>query len=204
MGRMYLAKYMTPDSLDDIRGLCRNSNEPVNHVYLHWTAGWYGQAYDDYHICIDKDGEIYIMCDSINDYLQHTYRRNSYSVGVSLMCCAEAVANNGYDADFGPEPVTASQIESMAQVVAVLSSEFNLNLSNPDDIMTHYEAACLDGYGVPYGTYVNGVYQGDSDSRWDLWYIPDFYGQDGKMVPGGDLIRGKAAFYIREWGTGGD
>lgn len=193
MGRMYLAKYMTPDSLDDVRELCRRSYAPVNNVYLHWTAGWYGQAYDDYHICIDQHGEIYIMCDTINDYLSHTYMRNYHSVGVSLMCCADAYANQGYNSDLGSEPPTAEMIESLSQVTAVLAGAFELPLSNSNYVMTHCEAAELDDYGPS-----------TTCERWDLWYLPDYYGNEGKLVPGGDLIRGKAAFYLREWGTGGD
>ena len=58
MGRMYQSIYMTPDSLDDVRRLAHNARGFIDHVYLHWTAGWYGQCYDSYHICIDKGGEI--------------------------------------------------------------------------------------------------------------------------------------------------
>ena len=58
MGRMYLARDMTPDSLDDVRRLAENARGFIDHIYLHWTAGWYGQCYDDYHICIDEHGEI--------------------------------------------------------------------------------------------------------------------------------------------------
>ena len=32
-----------------------------------------------------------------------------------------------------------------------------------------------------------------------LWYLPDEYGAGGELVEGGDLIRGKAAFYQRIW-----
>ena len=32
----------------------------IDHIYLHWSAGWYGQFYDDYHINIDADGTIYM------------------------------------------------------------------------------------------------------------------------------------------------
>ena len=61
---MYLSRYMTPDNLDDVRRLAHNARGFIDHVYLHWTAGWYGQCYDSYHICIDKGGEIYLMCDN--------------------------------------------------------------------------------------------------------------------------------------------
>ena len=50
--------------------------------------------------------------------------------------------------------------------------------------MTHEEAAMLDGYGP---------YSGDPETRWDLWYLPD---SDGTMKSGGDVIRGKALWYL--------
>lgn len=187
---MYLASDMTPDSIELVRKMARDARDTIDHVYLHWTAGHYGQCYDDYHICIDGDGSIYIMCDSFEEHLSHTWKRNSFSVGVSLCCCADAEARNGYNAWLGYEPPTTKQIEVMAQVVAVLADEFSLPLDCNDYVMTHCEAAFIDGYGPG---------SGDPETRWDLWYIPDVYGADGKLVPGGDLIRGKAAFYQRVW-----
>ena len=90
MGRMYQSNYMTPDSLDDVRRLAHNARGMIDHVYLHWTAGWYGQCYDDYHICIDQHGEIYIMCDnSLTEVKAHTLGRNTGAVGVSLCCCGD-------------------------------------------------------------------------------------------------------------------
>lgn len=189
MSTMYLTKKMTPDSLDDVRNMAQQTKDVIDHVYLHWTGGHYGQAYDAYHICIDKDGSIYIMCDSFADTLAHTYMRNSYSVGVTLCCCADASCEADGSVDLGSEPPTTEQIESMAQVVAVLSDEYMLPLDCPDYVMTHCEAAFEDGYGPG---------DGDPDMRWDLWYLPDEYGS-GSLEPGGDLIRGKAAFYQRVW-----
>jgi len=79
----------------------------------------------------------------------------------------------------------------------VLSQELGLEI-NKENFMTHCEAALRDGYGVPYGTYVNGVYQGDPDLRWDLWYLPD-PNNNGEMVDGGNLWRGIANFYKNRW-----
>lgn len=179
---------MTPDTLDDVRGMARESRDYIDHVYLHWTAGHYGQAYDDYHICIDENGEIYIMCDDLRETLAHTYMRNRYAVGVSLLCACDAEARNGYNAWLGYEPPTTKQIEVLAQVVAVLAEEFSLPLDCDDYVMTHCEAAEKDDYGPS-----------TTCERWDLWYIPDEYGSGGELVPGGDLIRGKAAYYQRVW-----
>ena len=54
-----------------------------------------------------------------------------------------------------------------------------------DDVYTHAEIAEIDGYGIT---------SGDPDMRWDLLYLPD-YNNNEILVPGGDLIRGKAEWY---------
>ena len=196
MGKMYLAEDMTPDSLDDVRRLAQNARGFIDHVYLHWTAGWYGQCYDSYHICIDKGGEIYLMCDRFTERKAHTLNRNGGAVGIALCCCADATCTaDGKRYDLGSAPPTKEQIEVMAEIVAILADEFNLPLGVPDQVMTHYEAAVLDNYAPGQ----------DYDCRWDLWRLPDYCG-DGEMTAGGDLLRGKGAWYQEEWAGhhGGD
>ena len=39
--------------------LAQQARGKISHLYLHWTAGHYGQAFDDYHINIDRDGQVY-------------------------------------------------------------------------------------------------------------------------------------------------
>ena len=186
MSKMYPVESMTPDDLDLVRRMAREGANIIDHIYMHWTAGHYGQCYDDYHICIDKDGSIYIMCDEFIEVLAHTWQRNRFAIGIALCCCADATCSG--DIDLGSEPPTAEQIESLAQVVAVLADEYSLPLDCSDYVMTHEEAAELDGYGY---------YQ--TCERWDLLVLPDYYGKDGELVNGGDLIRGKAAWYQRKW-----
>jgi len=48
--------------------------------------------------------------------------------------------------------------------------------------------AAFDGYGIG---------SGDPDMRWDLLYVPD-YGDGGRLVPGGELIRGKTKYYRKQ------
>lgn len=192
MGRMYPASDMTPDGLDDVRRLAQNARGFITDLYLHWTAGWYGQCYDDYHICIDRDGSIYIMCDQLYRRKNHTWRRNTNAVGVSLCCCADAAAGSdleGKQINLGSAPPTQEQIEVMAQVTAVIADECDLCLDNNEHVMTHCEAAFKDDYGPG---------SGDPETRWDLWKLPDYCG-DGKMTDGGSLLRGKAAWYQRYW-----
>lgn len=157
----------------------------IDHIYLHWSAGWYGQFYDDYHINIDADGTIYLSTDDLTETLAHTWRRNSRSIGISLACCADASAKADGTIDFGTHPPTAKQIESMAIVVNVLCAALGLPMDK-EHVMTHCEAAELDDYGPS-----------TTCERWDLWYLPDYI--NGGVEPGGDMIRGKAAWY-REHG----
>ena len=79
-------------------------------IYLHWTAGHYGQFFADYHVQIDADGGIYVIGDGALDaLLAATYLRNSESVSLALLGCAGASTEQ-----LGAEPPTAAQIEAMA------------------------------------------------------------------------------------------
>lgn len=170
-------------------------------VYLHWSAGHYGQFWDDYHVQIDEDGAIYVIEDGeLDDTLSATWKRNSGSVSVCLLGCVDAEAD-----DLGDEPPTDAQIEGMAQAVAALCNGLWLTIDKRH-VMTHGEAADNED-GVhehePYGP-KNGC------ERWDLEYLgtkesPEYnpYATDGSR--GGDVLRGKANWYRNAWKKqGGD
>ena len=159
-------------------------------IYLHWTAGHYGQYYlNDYHIAIDADGSIYVNHD-FDEVLAHTYHRNSGAVGITLACCVGATSDN-----LGSEPPTAEQIEVMAQVITVVADGLWLTIDK-DHVMTHGEAADNED-----GIYPHDPYGPKSTcERWDLEYLgtgesPSFnpYATDGSR--GGDVLRGKANWY---------
>lgn len=61
-------------------------------IYLHWTVGHYGQFWDDYHVQIDEDGEIYVYGE-LDEILAHTWRRNTGAICVTLLCGYLASAN---------------------------------------------------------------------------------------------------------------
>jgi hypothetical protein len=157
-------------------------------LYLHWSAGHYGQFFDSYHINIDYNGSIYISTDDLSELKSHTYRRNSGAIGIVLNCCYKANTN-----DLGPEPPTALQIEAMTQVIAVLAKALDLTV-DIYRVMTHAEAANnLDGLNPNYENngYPNGKYgPGYSCERWDLWFIPGVAKGEG-----GNVLRGKAIWY---------
>ncbi|MDF2928663.1 MAG: N-acetylmuramoyl-L-alanine amidase family 2 [Anaerospora sp.] len=143
-------------------------------IYLHWTAGHYGQFFTDYHINIDADGSIYASMNDLSEVKSHTYRRNTGAVGIGLCCAYNAVTN-----DLGAEPPTAKQIEVSAQVVAALAQSLDLTIDY-QHVMTHAEAADEDGYGPA-----------TTCERWDLWFF------DGvAQGEGGNVIRGKANWYL--------
>jgi hypothetical protein len=163
-------------------------------LYLHWSAGHYGQFFSDYHINIDEDGCIYVSTDDLATVKSHTYKRNTGAIGIALACCYNATTN-----DLGPEPPTSLQIEAMAQVVAVLSKALDMTI-DIYRVMTHAEAANnLDGLNPGYESngYPDGKYgPGYSWERWDLWLL-----KTGDVLGnGGNTIRGKANWYQQQGG----
>ena len=64
-------------------------------LYLHWTAGHYGQFFADYHVQVDADGGIYVIGDGVlDDVLAATYLRNSGSVSIALLGCVGATTDD--------------------------------------------------------------------------------------------------------------
>ena len=160
-------------------------------LYLHWTAGHYGQFFADYHVQIDADGGIYVIgAGALDALLAATYLRNSGSISIALLGCVGAGTE-----DLGAEPPTAAQIEAMAMAVTALADGLWLTIDK-ERILTHGEAADNeDGIRAhaPYGPRT-------TCERWDLEYLgthesPAFrpWAEDGTR--GGDVLRGKAQWY---------
>ena len=190
----------------EITEMAKDARGQINRIYLHWTAGYYGQAYDDYHFCVDREGQVYRHCRDLTERKEHTWLRNSGAVAIALCCGAEAacwapqegncrtargaLVTAGYVAPdcaricLGDAPPTVPQIEVMAKLVALLCDGLGLPICR-DTVQTHCEAAFKDGYGPG---------SGDPETRWDLWFLPDA-GQHGRLAPGGELLRGKALYY---------
>ena len=164
-------------------------------MYLHWSAGHYGQFWSDYHVQIDRDGEIYVIADGeLDDVLAATYRRNSGSVSICILGCLDADTNN-----LGTEPPTDAQIEGMAKAVAALCNGLWLTIDK-QRVLTHGEAADNED-----GIYPHDPYGPKSTcERWDLEYLgtmesPKYHpwAEDGGR--GGDVLRGKANWYRKAW-----
>jgi hypothetical protein len=183
-------KQLALEAKNDLWAQARSLDRDVK-LYLHWSAGHYGQFFSDYHINIDRDGSVYVSTDDLAEVKAHTYMRNSGAVGISLSCCYQATTSN-----FGPEPPTNGQIEAMAQVVAVLCKALDLTV-DVFRVMTHAEAANnLDGMDPGYedNGYPEGKYgPGYSCERWDLWFFPG-----AAQGEGGAVLRGKAIWYQQQ------
>ena len=91
----------------------------ISQIYLHWTAGSYGQLYDDYHFNIDADGSIYQTCTQLTELKSHTWHRNTGAIGIALCCACGALPHNGRDTDFGKFPPTPRQIDAYRRLRTV-------------------------------------------------------------------------------------
>ena len=168
-------------------------------VYLHWSAGHYGQFWDDYHIQIDKDGEIYVIADGeLDDVLAATWRRNSGSMSICILGCLGATTNN-----LGQESPTPLQIDGMAKAIAALCNGLWLTIDKTR-VLTHGEAADNEDNIEPHDPYGPRT----TCERWDLEYLgteesPTYnpWAEDGTR--GGDVLRGKANWYRKYWKDNG-
>ena len=165
-------------TLDELQDLARTAQGSIHHLYLHWTAGRYHQFFDDYHLCIDADGEVYQTCNQLTDLKAHTYQRNSGAIGIAL-CCALDASCPGNLPYFGSYPPTLAQLRALAKVVAILCQGLKLPI-NGSTVLTHGEAASLDGYGPG---------SGDPETRWDLFWVLD---ENADYRKGGMYLRGLA------------
>lgn len=190
-------------TLNELKQMAMNAREAVwgkartePKIYLHWTAGKYESCFSDYHINITGSGEIYVSTEDLSETLNHTWRRNSGSIGIAL-CCAYGAGSAG----LGAYPPTVKQIEVMAQVIRVVADALWLTIDK-GHVLTHGEAANNEdgdnSYHNPYAWW-NDSYR-DGDTRGDLEYLgttesPCYkpWATDGSR--GGDVLRGKANWY---------
>lgn len=110
---------------------CLPASNQVSAVTLHWTAGNYNQGFNDYQILI-SDSQVWISKRFLDWHLhQHTWRRNTGNVAISLMAMAP-------DA-----PVTRGMIERAAAAIGLVRKRYGLS---DDQVRDHGFYAKLDGY----------------------------------------------------------
>lgn len=197
---------VTPAKLEELAGEYRAALAEAaaeygreTKVYLHWSAGHYGQFWSDYHVQIDKDGEIYVIADGeLDDVLAATWRCNSGSVSICILGCLDADTNS-----LGAEPPTDAQIEGMAKAIAALCNGLWLTIDK-QRVMTHGEAADNEDGIEPHEAYGPRT----TCERWDLEYLgtlesPKFHPWSMDGGRGGDVLRGKANWYRQYWKDNG-
>jgi hypothetical protein len=106
----------------------------LDRIYLHWTAGDYATVFPSYHYCITfASGEARVVA------------------GLSISAMRDARPE-----DFGPFPLVRPAIDALCVVAAALACAYRIPI-DADHVMTHAEAALVDGY---FGTGEN--------ERWDI------------------------------------
>lgn len=154
-------------TLDHIRMLAESAAGSIDRIFLHWSAGHYGQFFEDYHINIDYDGSIIVTTNDLTEVKAHTWRQNTGSIGITLACAYNATTNN-----LGTEPPTIAQLDAMARVVRVLCDGLGIPVDY-DHVRTHAEQADIDDYGPA-----------TTCERWDGWFWidGDAQGEGGEKI----------------------
>ena len=121
-------------------------------VVLHWTAGAHKASALDkehYHVLVEGDGTVVYGTHPIDANAKpareprasHTRNLNTGSIGVSLCCMRDAV-ERPFSA--GPSPMTITQWQVAAEVVAELCAKYNIAVT-PRTVLAHGEVQAVLG-----------------------------------------------------------
>ncbi|HZI78671.1 MAG TPA: peptidoglycan recognition family protein [Vicinamibacterales bacterium] len=121
-------------------------------VVLHWTAGAHKASALDkehYHVLVEGDGTVVYGMHAIDANAKpareprasHTRNLNTGSIGVSLCCMRDAV-ERPFSA--GPSPMTVTQWQVAAEVVAELCASYNIAVT-PRTVLAHGEVQAALG-----------------------------------------------------------
>jgi len=140
-----------------------------DHLYLHWSVEQFGCLDGAYNAEVDLEADqwvIKITHDPLDNavsitngpYAAHTYHRNSHGFGLAVTGMVGATTDN-----FGAEGVQNHQLEVLFAAAGAVCEKYKIDAVGKTkgeyNVMTHAEAAILDGYFPG---------DGDPDSRWDL------------------------------------
>lgn len=138
----------------------------IEYIYTHWSAHDYQSVFPAYHFCVATSSSGNIVVANTHDvrenmrdvyegpelaYAQHTRKRNSYALGISVMAMEGASPS-----DFGRYPLTGQLVDALCLVGARLAAFYEVRI-DADHVMSHAEAAVRDGY---FGT--------NEEQRWDI------------------------------------
>jgi hypothetical protein len=138
----------------------------IERIYTHWSAHDYESVFPAYHFCVTRNanGELLVVNthdvrENMRDvykapdepYAAHTRGRNSHALGISIMAMEGSTPQ-----DFGKYPLTEELIDGLCLLAAKLAKYYDVAV-DADHIMSHAEAAVLDGY---FGT--------APEERWDI------------------------------------
>ena len=127
----------------------------IDNIYTHWSAHDYASVYPAYHFCVATDtaGDLVVVNthdvrENMRDvyeepekpYCQHTRKRNSFAIGISIMAMAGSRPE-----DFGKYPLTERLIDGLCLVGAKIAEFYGITI-DADHIMSHGEAGVRDGY----------------------------------------------------------
>ncbi|MCL5795628.1 MAG: N-acetylmuramoyl-L-alanine amidase [Patescibacteria group bacterium] len=133
----------------------------LTHIYIHWSGGSYSSASDHYHFNINGEGKL-LQSGEPTDLKDHTSQRNTGAIGVAVDAMAGASLEcykDIYGTNCASDPITKTQMDTLYQLIADLSKTYSIPI-DADHVMTHAEAAKLDGYLCGQTP--------ESDCRWDF------------------------------------
>ena len=158
-------------------------------IFLHYTWGHYGEVFDEYHICIDKNGDIYRprlnLLDNISEW---GYLDNKIHIA---LCCGKDLrySNSGYQYDKQRRVICGDypnelQISQLAIVVAILSRGLEQEICYRN-VKTYYEYQFANIFRT----------HNENISR-DLMWLPR-QEHSKELDCGGVTIRTKALEYLQ-------
>ena len=176
---------------DNLAGL--DAGKPKK-VYMHWTAGGYNSIVGPYHTIFTGDGTMHRRV-PYEQHSDHTYNRNTNSVGLSVAAMAGAAGNYQWPKQ--------AQLEGMTNEIARLANEWGWTSSdiNIKNVMTHGEAGSNKDGQMMHDNYGPTVWGGTAE-RWDL----DQLNPSQQIGEGGEILRGMIAKKLSsgEFMSGGD
>lgn len=167
--------FMDPDNLAGL-----DAGKPKK-VYMHWTAGGYNSIVGPYHTIFTGDGTMHRRV-PYEQHSDHTYNRNTNSVGLSVAAMAGAAGNYQWPKQ--------AQLDGMTNEIARLANEWGWTSSdiNIKNVMTHGEAGSNKDGQVMHDNYGPTVWGGTAE-RWDL----DQLNPSQQIGEGGQILRGMIA-----------